>query len=185
MSANVEIMAASFEVIIQRARERNPDLPIASFRCSAGNFYKYLIQICDRWNHEPWSLHYLKMAICANPSFLLETWPFKRFIKISLRAITTSAWKFLTGFVSKAILESIELGRLSALRDQDGTFLKDAQITNPFAKEIAVQFETFPKQGKLKRHDSPDTPSESRILRISSSGWEALPGVAPYLPPKY
>jgi glycosyltransferase involved in cell wall biosynthesis len=81
MSANAEIMAASFEVIIQRARERNPDLRMASFRCSAGNFYKYLIQICDRWNHEPWSFHYLKMAICANPSFLLETWPFKRFIK--------------------------------------------------------------------------------------------------------
>ena len=140
MSVNAESMAISFDVIIQRARQRNPDLPSSSFCFSAGNFYKYLVQICDRWNHDSWSFRYLTKAICANPSFLLETWPFKKFIKLSLRAITGSTWKFLKevhlssekeeadlyykkdkkwSFVSKAILENIELSRLSALRDQD------------------------------------------------------------------
>jgi glycosyltransferase involved in cell wall biosynthesis len=142
MSVNAESMAASFEVVILRARQRNPDLPTATFRHAAGNFYVYLAGICDRWNHDSWSFRYLKNAICANPSFLLETWPLKKFIKISLRAIASSTWKFLKqirlssenegkeadlhykkdkecSFVSKAILESIELSRLSALRDQD------------------------------------------------------------------
>ena len=44
MSVNAESMAASFAIVIQRARQRNPDLPAAIFRCSAGNFYKYLVQ---------------------------------------------------------------------------------------------------------------------------------------------
>jgi glycosyltransferase involved in cell wall biosynthesis len=142
MSVNAESMAASFEVVILRARQRNPDLPTATFRHAAGNFYVYLAGICERWNHDSWSFRYLKNAICANPSFLLESWPLKKFIKISLRAISSSTWKFLKqirlssenegkeadlhykkdkecSFVSKAILESIELSRLSALRGQD------------------------------------------------------------------
>ena len=44
MSVNGESMAASFAVIMRRARERNPDLPAAIFRWSAGHFYLYLVQ---------------------------------------------------------------------------------------------------------------------------------------------
>ena len=72
MSVNAESMAASFAVVMQRARQRNPDLPAATFRRSAGNFYLYLAGICDRWAHDSWSFHYLKKAICAEPVLLAK-----------------------------------------------------------------------------------------------------------------
>jgi hypothetical protein len=47
MSANVESMAASYAVVMQRARQRNPDLPAATFHFSAAGFYKYLANSSD------------------------------------------------------------------------------------------------------------------------------------------
>ena len=41
MSANVESMATSFAIVIERARQRNSDLPAAIFRFSAGGSSKY------------------------------------------------------------------------------------------------------------------------------------------------
>src|SRR4029077_14513105 len=71
MSVNAESMAASFTVVMQRARQRNPDLPAATFRCAAGNFYKCLANTCERWAHNSWNFHYLTKAVCADPSNLL------------------------------------------------------------------------------------------------------------------
>ena len=49
MTANAEAMAASFAVVISRARERNCDLPFSIFRWSAGFFYAYLAQNSCDW----------------------------------------------------------------------------------------------------------------------------------------
>jgi glycosyltransferase involved in cell wall biosynthesis len=93
MSVNAETMAASFAVISRRARERNRDLPAAAFRWSAGYFYEYLVETCDRWDHYSWGFRYLKKAVCANPFYFIRTWPYKVFIKILLSALTGSTWK--------------------------------------------------------------------------------------------
>jgi glycosyltransferase involved in cell wall biosynthesis len=71
MSANTESMAASFSVVMQRAQQRNPDLSAATFRCSAWNFYTYLVDTCQRCARHSWSFRYLIKAVCANPSGLL------------------------------------------------------------------------------------------------------------------
>ena len=81
MSVNTESMAASFAVVIQRARQRNPDLPSRHFSFLGGEFLQVPVKICERWDHDSWSFRYLTKAICANPSFLLEIWTFKQFIK--------------------------------------------------------------------------------------------------------
>ena len=51
MSVNAESMAASFVVILERTRLRNPDLPAAIFRRSAWNFYGYLAKHMQSWGH--------------------------------------------------------------------------------------------------------------------------------------
>jgi glycosyltransferase involved in cell wall biosynthesis len=91
MSVNVESMAASYAVIMQRARQRNPDLPAATFRCAAGGFYKYLSNVSERWAAPTsWSfLYYLTKALCADPSNLLTTWTLRKLIM----AIPGSTWK--------------------------------------------------------------------------------------------
>ena len=80
MSVNVEGMAASSAIVIQRARQRNPDLPAATFRFAAGDFYKYLSNVSDRWALTSWSFYYLKKAVCADPSNLLTTWTLRKLI---------------------------------------------------------------------------------------------------------
>ena len=138
MSANVESMAASYAVVMQRARQRNPDLPAATFRCSAGSFYKYLANVSERWAHTSWSFHYLTKAVCADPSNLLTTWTLRKLIM----AIPGSTWKkfvkqvwrsFKNGqgadlrykkeyerwLISDAIFNQIERSRWPALLGQD------------------------------------------------------------------
>jgi glycosyltransferase involved in cell wall biosynthesis len=95
MSVNAETMAASFAVVSRRARERNRDLPTATFRWSAGYFYEYLVGTCDRWDHYSWRFRYLKKAVCANPFYFLRTWTYKEFIRILLSALTGSTRKKL------------------------------------------------------------------------------------------
>jgi glycosyltransferase involved in cell wall biosynthesis len=73
MSLQTESMAASFAVLMRRARQRNCDLPSTTFRWSAGYFYLYLLQKCIMWAHYPRSLRYWKRAVCANPLLLLTT----------------------------------------------------------------------------------------------------------------
>ena len=93
MSVNTEGMAASFAIVIERARLRNPDLPVAIFRRSAWNFYTYLVSICNQWGDDSRSFHYVKKALCANPSNLLKIWTLKQLINIQLKAIPGSTWK--------------------------------------------------------------------------------------------
>ncbi len=107
MSANVESMAASFAVVMRRARQRNPDLPAAIFRLSAGNFYTYLSNTSERVRPS-WTLHYLTKAICANPSNLLTTWTLRKLIM----AIPGSTWK---KFVSQ-VWRSFKKGQAADLR---------------------------------------------------------------------
>ena len=89
MSANVESMAASFAIVIERARQRNPDLPAAIFRFSAAGSYKYLADVSERWARTSWSFYYLTKAVCADPSNLLTTWTLRKLIL----AIPGSTWK--------------------------------------------------------------------------------------------
>jgi hypothetical protein len=63
MSVNGELMEASFSVVLQRARQRNPNLPPAIFRRSARNFYLYLAG----WVHHSWSCTYMIKAMCKKP----------------------------------------------------------------------------------------------------------------------
>jgi glycosyltransferase involved in cell wall biosynthesis len=129
MRVNVESMAASFAVVIERARQRNPDLPPATFRASSGDFYVYLVHTCDRWANHSASCRYLKQAVCANPRYLLKSWILKRFIKSHLKTITTSARKMLIKQVqltsgrkrqvAKLYYDRVEPSGLQALRGWD------------------------------------------------------------------
>ena len=89
MSANVESMAASYAVVMQRARQRNPDLPAATFHFSAAGFYKYLANSSERSALTSWTFYYLTKAVCADPSNLLTTWTLRKLIM----AIPGSTWK--------------------------------------------------------------------------------------------
>jgi hypothetical protein len=82
MSVNGELMEASFSVVLQRARQRNPNLPPAIFRRSARNFYLYLAG----WVHHSWSCTYMIKAMCKNPTLLLKTATIKTFIGLQLKA---------------------------------------------------------------------------------------------------
>jgi glycosyltransferase involved in cell wall biosynthesis len=144
LSANVESMASSFAVVSRRARQRNGDLPAATFRWSAGYFYQYLVGKSDLGEHHSWRFRYLKKAVCANPWYLLKPGTYKNFIKFSLNMATGStSWKkflkrvrpssdkkgqedILNGkskrkrpFISNRIFEHVECRRLYAeLQDQ-------------------------------------------------------------------
>jgi glycosyltransferase involved in cell wall biosynthesis len=94
MSVDTEGMEASFAIVIERARLRNPDLPVAISRRSAWNFYAhYLLSICNQWGDDSRSFNYLKKALCADPSNLAKIWTLKQLIKIQLKAIPGSTWK--------------------------------------------------------------------------------------------
>jgi glycosyltransferase involved in cell wall biosynthesis len=90
MSANAETMAASFAVVMGRARERNCDLPTSIFRWSAGNFYSHLVQSSYYWGSYDRCLSYLKEAVRADPALLLTTGVYRRSIGSLLNAITDS-----------------------------------------------------------------------------------------------
>ena len=108
MSAKVESMAASYAVVMQRAHQRNPDLPAATFRFSAGGFYKHLADESERSAPTSRTLHYLTKAVCADPSNLITIWTLKKLIM----AIPGSTWK---KFV-KQVLRSFKNGQGADLR---------------------------------------------------------------------
>jgi glycosyltransferase involved in cell wall biosynthesis len=93
MSVDAESMAASFDVVFRRARERNSDVPPAIFNWSAGDFYAYLVGKCDFGGHYQLGFRYLKKQVFANPFYLLKTSTYKQFIKMLLTAISGSTWK--------------------------------------------------------------------------------------------
>jgi glycosyltransferase involved in cell wall biosynthesis len=138
MSAKIDGMAASFTVVIHRARQRNRDLPSAAFRWSAGYFYLYLVRKGYRWGHYPGCLRYLKEAVLANPVLLLKTTVYRIFMKSFFgiavdwigspfpkevrplpeekerKANLSSKKKKKRPFISNRIFKRIELSRWSA-----------------------------------------------------------------------
>jgi glycosyltransferase involved in cell wall biosynthesis len=94
MSASAEAMAASFAVVMSRARERNCDLPNSIFRWSAGNFYSHLVQNSYHWGYYDRCLRYLKEAVRADPALLLTTGIYRRSIGSLLNATMGSRGKY-------------------------------------------------------------------------------------------
>jgi hypothetical protein len=115
MRVNAESMETSFTVTLQRARQRNRDLPTASFRWSTGYFYVYLLEICDLWGYYRWSFRYLIKAVCANPFYLLKTWFYRKFIVIQLNGIMGPTWK---KFVKQARPPSAKNGQETDLHSK-------------------------------------------------------------------
>jgi glycosyltransferase involved in cell wall biosynthesis len=93
MSANAENMAASFAVVMRRARERNGDLPSSIFRWSAGYFYSHLVQISYRWGYYQRCLRYSKEAVRADPALLLTAAFYRTFIKSLFNVMMASRRK--------------------------------------------------------------------------------------------
>jgi glycosyltransferase involved in cell wall biosynthesis len=93
MTTNAKSMAASYAVVSRRARQRNRDLPSATFRWAAGHFYCYLAKKCYLWHQYSCCLCHLRKAVCADPALLLNTWICKILIKASLKAVTGSKVK--------------------------------------------------------------------------------------------
>lgn len=136
MSSKPEAMARSFAVFLERARQRNRDLPSDTFRWSAGYFYSYLAGKCYFWGHYSWCLCYTKEAIRANPVAFLNLWLYKPFIKSLFNLLRGSTAKrhypnpkakhLYSGpkakhrSTSNAIFQYIELARWSAAL-QDGS----------------------------------------------------------------
>jgi glycosyltransferase involved in cell wall biosynthesis len=94
MSANAETMAASFAVVMGRARERNCDLPTSFFRWSAGNFYSHLVRNSYHWGYYYRCLRYLKEAVRADPALLLTTGTYRTSIGSLVNAIMDSRGKY-------------------------------------------------------------------------------------------
>jgi hypothetical protein len=90
MSADAESMAKSFVTVIHRARQRNRDLPSATFRWARGNFYRYLANRCDYWGNYPRFFRYFKDAILANPVFLLDAVVYITLLKSVFRLLARS-----------------------------------------------------------------------------------------------
>jgi glycosyltransferase involved in cell wall biosynthesis len=139
MSANFDTMAASFAVIMSRARERNCDLSSSIFRWSAGNLYTHLVRNSYHWGHYDRCLRYLKEAVLADPALLLTTSVYRTFIGSLLNITMVSRGKHAVGealsllpekkgkspgidskkngerpFISNRIFENIEHRRWSA-----------------------------------------------------------------------
>jgi glycosyltransferase involved in cell wall biosynthesis len=87
MSFQTEAMAASFAVLIRRARQRNCDSPLAIFRWSTGRFYHYLVGRCFRSGHYSRCPRYLKEAVLADPVLLLSTDIYRALLKTLLKVI--------------------------------------------------------------------------------------------------
>jgi glycosyltransferase involved in cell wall biosynthesis len=93
MSANAENMAASFGVVMRRARERNSDLQSSLFRWSAGSFYLYLVQNADLWGHHHWCLRFLQEAVRADPALLLRTSVYRTWLRTLHKTLIDSSVK--------------------------------------------------------------------------------------------
>ena len=129
MSCNAEGMIASFAVTIRRVRQRNDDLPAATFRWSGGYFYLYLANKCYDSRDYPGCLRYLKEALSANPVLLLKAGIYKIFVKSvfnpitrsnskgSERAILHSKKRRKYPSILNAVFRHFELARWSAARD--------------------------------------------------------------------
>jgi glycosyltransferase involved in cell wall biosynthesis len=73
MSVHAAHMSTSYLKVVQRARERAPDLPPEFFRWSAGHFYTYLASKSYQWGFYSWSLRSSLRALRADPILLLSS----------------------------------------------------------------------------------------------------------------
>lgn len=131
MSRNAEAMTASFAVTMRRVRQRNKDLPAATFRWSGGYFYLYLADKCYDWRDYGSCVRYLKEAVSANPVLLLKAGIYKTFAKSVFnlvirptskrreRAILHSKKRRKRSFILNVFFRHFELARWSAAL-QDG-----------------------------------------------------------------
>ncbi len=99
MSRNAEGMTASYAITMRRVRQRNDDLPAATFRWSRGYFYLYLGNKCYEFGDYFQCLRHLKKAICANPLLLLKPGIYKTFIKSAFNPIARPTSKGSVGTI--------------------------------------------------------------------------------------
>ncbi len=83
MSLDAASMAKSYEVAMQRAKERNPDIARAVFRQSAGIFYSYLVSKCCAANDHAACLRAMVKAIAADPKLIAN----RRFHRMGLKSL--------------------------------------------------------------------------------------------------
>jgi glycosyltransferase involved in cell wall biosynthesis len=105
MSAHTDAMAASFGVVMDRACERNRDLPTSFFRWSAGNFYSRLLLNSYHWGYYDRCLRYLKEAVHADPALLLTTGIYRTSIGSLLNIIMGSRRKYSAGEMPSVLHE--------------------------------------------------------------------------------
>ena len=148
MSVDGKGMAASFSVVMQRARQRNPDLPDATFRGTARDFYLFLVD----WAHYSSRFYCMKKAICVDPALLLKTATLKRLIKIQLRAITNSIRK---NFVQRGRPSSGKKGNENNLHSEDRNrpSIINAIFSASKARSAALGGESVQYGGALQFHE--------------------------------
>lgn len=70
MSSGIGGMARSFEVVMGRARQRNPDLPGSLFRWAAGHFFSYLVAKSYAAGDWRGCVRAARRSVCADPWML-------------------------------------------------------------------------------------------------------------------
>ena len=125
ISVDFGSMAASYAVMMCRARQRNCDLPSVAFRWSAGYFYWYLVNKCYVWGYYSRCLHYLKEAACANPFLLLKTDVYRKFINSVLRILTGQTADSLAKQVQPSPEKKEKEAELRSKRERKGQFISN------------------------------------------------------------
>jgi glycosyltransferase involved in cell wall biosynthesis len=83
MSLNAAGMSASYEIVMERARQRSSSLPREVFRWSAGNFYSYLVAKCYLWGDYRGCLASMVQAVAADPMLIGN----RRFYLMALKSL--------------------------------------------------------------------------------------------------
>ena len=83
MSLNARGMSVSYEVVMERAKARSPEIPRRVFRWSGGNFYSYLVSKCYLADDYPSCLRSILKAVTADPMLLAN----RRFYMMGLKSL--------------------------------------------------------------------------------------------------
>ncbi len=83
MSLDAASMSRSYEVAMDRARERNPEVPRHVFRESAGIFYSYLVSKCCVAGDHGGCLRSVAKAVAAQPKLLAN----RRLRRMALKSL--------------------------------------------------------------------------------------------------
>jgi glycosyltransferase involved in cell wall biosynthesis len=87
MSLNAAWMSRSYEVMMNRARSRNPGIEGKVFRWSAGNFYSYLVSKCYLWCDYRGCLRSIAKAVMADYMLVLN----RRFYLMGMKSVVRLA----------------------------------------------------------------------------------------------